>query len=68
MADSDKRLRVEVWPGKFATPTPLVASLYAMFGSWTWRTRPVDRCTVIALRDAGKLVSLAPARRAGSRK
>ena len=68
MADSDKRMRVEVWPGKFSEPTPLVAALYQMFGSWTWRTRGVDRCTVEALARAGDIASLARARRAGSRK
>lgn len=68
MADSDKRMRVEVWPGKFSEPTPLVAALYQASGSWSWRTRQVDRCNIEALARAGSIASLAPARRAGSRK
>ena len=67
MADSEKRLRVEVQPGQFAELTLLASLMAEQLQTWTVRQRPVDRCTRRELAARHLLPSVAPARRVGSR-
>ena len=67
MAESQKRTRVEVHPGKFSELSLLASAMLEGLGTLTLRQRPVDRCTRRELAALHLLPSVAPARRVGNR-